>query len=330
MNTFALALAAALFAAAAGYDTVSLANGGRVRGTVVEDTPSEVLVQLPDGTFRRFQRSEVTRITYADEAAPPQPSLPPAPTTRPRPPAPPDDAPLPPPPPSPAQRPRAAPPESPFAPDESAPRRRAAQTPATPAARKPPASTGFQLALGIEGLGPLGRVSRGGPQLHNLVRGEGGLTLEIGGKPTPRIFLGILLEGAAGREGRLFGDACQSGGDCTATTGRAGLLARYYFTPGGVTTGWLALGTGIEATTQTVFLRGTTQKLEEVTASGWEIARASLGYDWRLSELVGLGAYVVGSVGTYGKFEGSSATSASGPRAGHGWLGGGLRVVLFP
>jgi hypothetical protein len=327
MQSFALALAAALFAAAASYDTVFLANGGRVRGTVVEDTPAKVLVQLPDGTFRRFTRAEVARIAYGDEAAPPPASPAPAPAT----PAPEAAPPPPPPPPPPVPRPRAAPPpESPFAPDESATRRRVVQPPPTPAARKPHESTGFQLSLAVEGLGPLGRVSRGGPQLHNLVRGEGGLALEIGGKPTPGLFLGVLVEGAAGREGRLFSDACQSGGDCVATTGRVGVLARFYFTPGGSGTGWFALGTGVEATSQTVFLRGTTQKLSDVTASGWEIARASIGYDFRLSELVGLGAYVVGSVATFGKFEGSSAASVAGDRAGHGWLGGGVRAVLFP
>jgi hypothetical protein len=330
----AIALAAALFAATPSYDTVFLANGGRVRGTVVEDTPAQVLIQLPDGTYRRFARAEILRVTYGDEAGLAQPPAAPAPSPAPPGPAPQSEPPPPPlpPPPPPTSRPppRTAPPPTPFAPDEVAPRRRVAQAPPAPPARKPAASTGFQLSLAIEGLGPLGRVSQGGPQLHDLARGEGALALEIGGKPTPGLFLGILVEGAAGKEGHLFAAACQAGGDCIATTGRVGALARFYFTPGGSGTGWLAVGTGVEATNQTAFVRGTTQKLADATASGWEIARVSVGYDWRLSEVLGLGAYLVGSVGTYGKFEGLSAQALAGDRAAHGWLGGGVRAVLFP
>ena len=67
-------LLAALLAAeagpAAGQDTVHLANGGRARGTVLEDDPKAgVTLQLADGTFRKYPRAEVARVEYAGEQA---------------------------------------------------------------------------------------------------------------------------------------------------------------------------------------------------------------------------------------------------------------------
>ena len=76
-------LAAVMLAAAPQNDTVYTANGGRLVGTVVEESPQAVTIQLPDGTTRRLARSEVTRIEYSDGSVstpsrPPPPAQPPA------------------------------------------------------------------------------------------------------------------------------------------------------------------------------------------------------------------------------------------------------------
>jgi hypothetical protein len=48
-------------------DSVYLANGGRVRGLVVEEVPSQgVLMRLIDGTERRYAPGEVIVVQYAD------------------------------------------------------------------------------------------------------------------------------------------------------------------------------------------------------------------------------------------------------------------------
>jgi hypothetical protein len=372
MIATAFALAAALLAASPRYDTVFLANGGRLRGTIVEDTPAQVLIQLPDGSFRRFARAEVARIEYAEEPAaaapppaaapvatpvpvpPPAAAAPPAPVpvappvpvpvapavpAPAAPPAPPPSMAIPPPPPppsfAPAPRPRTSAatraPEPPFAPDEVVWPRRLRPPPPPPEPRHPPESTGFQVSVAIEGLGPVGRLSRRGPYLDNVVEGEAALALEIGGKPTPDLFLGLLLEGAGGPHGATFAGTCRgAAADCVATTGRAGVLARFYFSPGGSHTGWLAIGTGVESTSVSAFQRNSTVKLAELTATGWEIARASLGLDFRLSPVVGVGVYAVASVARFDTFSGSLASDAVGGKSAHGWVGAGVRTVLFP
>src|SRR5690242_21611385 len=80
-----LAILAAVMLAAAPqqYDTVYTADGGRIVGTVVEESPQGITVQLPDGTTRRLSRNDVTRIEYADGSVsmpnrPAPPAQPPA------------------------------------------------------------------------------------------------------------------------------------------------------------------------------------------------------------------------------------------------------------
>ena len=73
-------LAAVLLAASPPVDTVYTTDGGRLVGTVIEETTQAVSIQLPDGTTRRLDRAQVARIEYADgsvstpnRAAPPPP-----------------------------------------------------------------------------------------------------------------------------------------------------------------------------------------------------------------------------------------------------------------
>ena len=62
-----MALVALLAGADPGFDTVFLQNGGRVRGTVVEEDPSRgVTVQIPGGQLRTVPPAEVFRIEYRD------------------------------------------------------------------------------------------------------------------------------------------------------------------------------------------------------------------------------------------------------------------------
>jgi hypothetical protein len=320
--TFPLAFVLAAALAAARYDTVHLANGGRLRGTVVADTPGEVIVQLPDGSFRHLARADVSRIDYGDEAPAPPAAAAPAPAPAPAPPAP-------------APPVRRSPvvipaPESPFS-DEAPRLRRAVPGPAAPQARHPGESTGLQLAVGLEGQYAVGRVSKAGPYLDDVVEGLGALTLEAGVKPTPGFFIGALVEGAAGSQGATFRTTCASrANDCVTTSGRIDALVRFYFAPGASRTPWLSLGSGVEQTSVTAYRRGSTQKVAELTATGWEIGRAALGIDLRLSEAVGLGFYAAASVATFDRFRGSLAPQAVGGRSAHGWVGAGVRAVIFP
>jgi hypothetical protein len=355
----ALFLAAALAAPEPRLDTVHLMNGGRLRGTVVEDTAEAVMVQLPDGTFRRVKRGDVARIDYEAQGAPlppaetatpaPPPTAPSAPpaaaaaegATAPAPAAPAPQAPAAAPPPAPGP---AAPPAPPASP--SVKLRQPARRPAPPAepppwatpppepawrvapGRAPRASTGFQMALGVEGVGPFGRVTRGGPTVRDAVGGLGGFVLELGGKPHGGLFLGGTLRGAFGGGGRTFAATCNSPGvECINMRVQLGVVARFHGTPWAARSPWLALEGGVEAAGPTAYQQGTSTELADASFVG-PYAGLSAGLDFRLSPELGLGPYLSVTLGNYSRLEGS----LSGPDGGsttHGWIGG-LRMVIFP
>ncbi|HVP66323.1 MAG TPA: hypothetical protein VMT17_03570 [Anaeromyxobacteraceae bacterium] len=77
MLVLATALALALAAQPAQYDTVLLSNGGVLRGMIVEDVPGQdVALQMPDGTIRKIPRADIAVLYYAGaqpaEAPPPE------------------------------------------------------------------------------------------------------------------------------------------------------------------------------------------------------------------------------------------------------------------
>jgi len=76
-------LVAALLAAAPPSDTVFTVDGGRITGTVLEESPATgVTIQTPDGTVRRIDRAQIQRIEFADGTVstvrPQAPAAPPA------------------------------------------------------------------------------------------------------------------------------------------------------------------------------------------------------------------------------------------------------------
>jgi hypothetical protein len=73
VSTLALTVVPGVALADGPVDTVRLANGGRLRGTVMVDDPSGVQVQLADGTTRTLKRQEVKAIEYAQQARAPEP-----------------------------------------------------------------------------------------------------------------------------------------------------------------------------------------------------------------------------------------------------------------
>ncbi len=61
-------------------DTVMLTNGGRMRGTVMEEDPQKgTSVKLLDGTVKRLAPGDVKRVVYAGDSQPAPPVAPPAP-----------------------------------------------------------------------------------------------------------------------------------------------------------------------------------------------------------------------------------------------------------
>jgi hypothetical protein len=323
-------LAAVMLAAAPQHDTVFTAEGGRIIGTVVEESAQTVSVQLPDGTFRRLPRRDVVRIEYSDGSVSNRPSDAPA-----SPPsaAAPQGQPPPPPgqtPPPPAYTP--PPPPSYYPPPQYYPPPRRGPPPAQWASG--PVHTGpaapFWLSLGVGGMFYGGNVEPGfsangtfGPQMN--LGFEGGLRLN------PYLGLGLYADLGVGGPGSEIKTDCNSQGiDCTATTSRVGILLRHTFLPDAHTTPWLALGTGYAhgSVDFTDPAGGSGNFLEY---SGWEMLRLMGGVDVRSNNLVGFGFYGGVSFTRFSDYRDDRLGSVTLPdRTTHTMVEAGVRLTLFP
>jgi hypothetical protein len=330
-------VAAVMLAAAPQNDTVFMTDGGRVIGIVVEEGPQGVSLQMPDGSFRRFARREVSRIVYADgsvsrvseppppAAQAPAPPYTPAPPAQPRTNAPPPQQAYPPPP---AYVP---PPPPPYYPPPPYAYRPPPPAPPPPYVRPAGPLSPVYLSFG------LGGAFRGGEaedrlDIDRVFDNQLDLQFEGGIRVTPHTALGLYADVGLGDPSREVRNQCSAQLiDCDATTGRFGFVVRHTFEPAARTTPWFSLGTGFEYGTVSTddTLSGGTHELFSYT--GWEIARLQAGFDLRGSGVLGVGFYAGVALGRYFKYEDDFVTDHLGDRrAFHGTVEGGVRFTLFP
>jgi hypothetical protein len=314
-------LTAMMLAAAPQYDTVFTADGGRVVGTVIEEGPQAISIQLPDGTSRRLPRRDVTRIEYADGSVStlrptqPPPAQPPA--------QPPSEAPPPssPPPPQYQPPPPYAPPPR-YPPPPYPPPPRLAPTPWPGGPISP-----FYFSFGLAGAFPFGEIEDGvdmsrvfDPQLD--VDLEGGLRL------SPHLAFGLYVDLGFGDPARETRDACRAVGiSCDAYRTRFGLLLRYTLAPAARMTPWLAAGTGLEwgKVTADDFYDD-----EQFSYRGWEVLRLMGGIDLRSSPILGVGFYGGVAFGRYDRVEDVTGDFDIDRERFHTTVSAGLRLTLFP
>jgi hypothetical protein len=331
-------LAAVMLAAAPQYDTVFTADGGRLVGTVVEDSPQGVTVQLPDGTIRRFERRNVNRIEYRDGSiSTPSRPAPPPPAYAPQQSAPPPSAPpqgAPPPPPAYPPPPRYAPPTygpPPYGPPPYGPPAPYGRPMYDARAGMPPILPVYGV-FGIGGLSQFGDAQRGvamdqvfDPQLDIYL--EGGLRLN------QHLALGVYLDlGVGDPAGNVRAEpACAAAASCTAGTGRVGVLLRHTFQPRAFTTPWLAVGTGYEWGDVTLDGGGYGSNQEYFSYRGWEIARLMAGVDLRTNPIFGFGLYGGVAFGRYSRYRDALGdVSLPSDQPIHTTVEAGIRFTLFP
>lgn len=333
-------LAAVMLAAAPQHDTVFTSDGGRVLGTVVEETAQAVSLQLPDGSYRRIARGDVTRIEYADGSVSTRPAQPPAAAAPPPAYTPPPPGATPPPPPG-----YTPPPPPGYTPPRYYPAR--PPPPAYPPPAYPPPTwaegprhTGpiapFWLSLGLGGMffgGDLAQdlpVSRiYGPQMN--------LAFEGGFRLTNHLGLGLYADlGVGGAAGEQRDNCSLAGRDCTATTSRVGLLLRHTFEPSARVTPWFSVGTGFAQASVDANADAYGPSENVLQFSGWEIARIMAGVDLRSNQVFGVGFYAGVGFTRYGKVEftdevtGERFRESIPDRQTHTLVEAGLRLTLFP
>jgi hypothetical protein len=327
-------VAAVMLAAAPQYDTLFTADGGRLVGTVIEEGPQGIAIQLPDGTTRKLAQNEVAKIEYADgSVSTPNRPAPPPPAYAPPPQAPPPQAPAPqasppPPPPPPAYAPPPRyPPPPPYAPPAYRPR-----PPRAPAYADPrhgmPAIAPLYASFGIGGASLSGEAADG-LSMDSVYDRQFDIWLEGGVRLNRHLGLGLYADiGVGDPSNEVQGSLC-SGFDCSAATGRVGILMRHTFAPSAYSTPWIAFGTGFEFGSVSFDddMGGASE--EVLSYSGWEMLRMMAGVDLRSNPIFGIGLYGGVAFGTYTKYE-VDGISRSLDESLHTTVHGGLRFTLFP
>jgi hypothetical protein len=287
-------------------DTVYFMAGGRVRGTVIEESPREgVTIRLLDGSVRNYLRSELVRIEYADGSV----SRRRQPSSRQAVPTYPVAASTPTPPVSPPNVPPA------YAPPYQAPHG-GARGPISP----------LYAALGI-GATIFGGDAQAGIQMSRLLEPQAHISGEFALRLAPEFALGVYGDIGAGDPAREVRDTCRvTGIDCVATSGHVGGLARFTFDAATPTSKWLSIGTGWEFGRVTV---NSQNGAELFKYTGREYLRFGAGVDFRANPALGVGFYGQVGLGSYTQLRDPTG-SVTLPERNHTTVLLGVRLVLFP
>jgi len=333
------ALAALVAFAAPDLDTVMLRDGGRLRGTVIEETRAGgVTVQLPDGRVQTVPPDQVSRVVYGDGAvgilgveapppvAAPAPAAEPATGVAPAPapaPAPGAAADAPPPAAIPPQAPPAMAPPPPPPQFVPAPVHYGVSGP--PRQLRPPSL--FTLAGGLGLAVPFGDASKGSP-MSDIVTPQFLMELELGLRVAPPVTLSILLDvgvGDAADKARAYCHSNWGSSSCSGVSAHIGLQARYAFTPYAPATPWVALGVATEAAGV-----GGSGDNAQLTFTGAQFPRLSAGYDFRSDHYTGWGLFGALAFGRYSQVRDTGVDYDLSSRTTHGWFMVGVRAILGP
>jgi hypothetical protein len=276
----------------AAADTIYFIGGGRVRGTVIEEHPSNgVRIRQLDGSLHTYSRDELVRIEYADgtvsrrKTPPPQP---PPPTAQP--------------------------------------------VAATPPPQPPPAEERIQpaplyLTLGA-GVSFFGGEAERNVSMQQLFETQGHVSSEIGLRFSPAWAIGVYGDVGGGDVAAPVRDQCQRQGlECLGATGRLGVLLRHTWDPLSSRSKWLSLGTGWEMGNVSVDHHDGSSDL--FTYSGREYLRLGAGIDFRSNDVLGIGLYASFAWGQYDEYQDLTGVVPLDQRT-HTTGQVGLRLTLFP
>ncbi|HET8734708.1 MAG TPA: hypothetical protein VFM45_13160, partial [Anaeromyxobacteraceae bacterium] len=298
-----LALALALGAQPAQLDTVTLANGSVLRGTIVQDAPGgNLVIELESGESWTVPRSTVARVEYA-------PGHPPAPAVAP----PREPAPPPPPPVLVAPAPGEAPP--PGATPAAAPQ--AAAPPAAEEQRPPLVAFAVSTGLTI----PVGKLDASGLDLSGTVSPMLTFGFEFGIRPVDPLEIGFLTVIGIGTAFGPVNDWCiEAGASCDASDLLLGGYLRVSPWPAAGVRPWIMAIGGWES----LLLKNSYD--DTIQFTGWQ-AGGALGVDVQLGGNVTLSFFAGGRVG---EFDSVVTTGYIPPLwidpALHGWVDLGVRA----
>jgi opacity protein-like surface antigen len=168
------------------------------------------------------------------------------------------------------------------------------------------ARTGLQAGVRVGYTYGFGVVYQG-LNLSDASSGALPILVDVGWRVVPELYLGVYGQYAPVFL-KTYAATCPSGWSCAAQDYRLGVEGDYHFLPQLRFDPYLGLGVGYEILHSsfdgtTIVPQGTTYVpatvVEHFTDRGWEFASLTAGFDWRFSENLGAGPFLLGTVGEY-------------------------------
>lgn len=332
-----VALVLALWPAVAfagGDDVILLANGGRLRGTIIEADPERgVRILLAEGGVRFLLPTDIAEIRYGGQpAAPPPPGAAPPPAAPPPPGAPPPAmAPPPgaaPPPPAEAPPPAAAPAPSPPPynpppppPSDVAPRERREGGAASKIVQVG-ARLGYAVPQGsVWGDSLLGTEQFSELPMTDVFSSKIPIGIEAVFGVSKRFAIGASVYYGAISSNASAGKACSPPNQCSYHDWELGVEALINIVPDGFLNPYLGFGLGYEILSSSETIGPQTS---DASLTGVQWLKLQGGLDFKIVNGMSLGPYVSYSFGIY-TTRSSGGTDESPPAAFHEWAGFGIR-----
>ncbi|MGD0676395.1 MAG: hypothetical protein ABSC94_13330 [Polyangiaceae bacterium] len=198
-----------------------------------------------------------------------------------------------------------------------------ADAPAPEVAATPPdsaAKLGFQVGLRVAYTDGVGIVYEG-IHLSDASSGALPLMVDLGWRFLPQLYVGAYGQFAPVFL-KTYALTCPPGFTCAGQDWRLGVEADYHFLPRSKLDPYVGLGVGYEILHSTFrdaeypyVYNGSfvlAKWYESIIARGWEFASLTLGFDWRFTDMIGAGLFVLGTVGEYGVQTGNYTVMAAG------------------
>jgi hypothetical protein len=310
-------------------DTVMLTNGGRVRGTVMEEDPAKgTSIRLLDGNVKRFSPQEVKEVIYGGGPAPAAPVATPSQGAPPLP--------------APNSGPVSAPPPASTSSFTGTPPSAPPTKPLMDRTRLPSGiEIGFRTGYAI----PSGSIDGDsgdplGNPLSNYTSGVIPFWFDAGYRLAwPSIFVGGYFQYGvglgAGNDGQSPSACSAAGLSCSAHVIMVGLQAQWHILPSGTLDPWVGLGIGMEfasASESGSSIPSGASGSTTISASGWDYQIIQGGLDIHLVRDFSFGPFIMFAVGEYSTESQSSSHGGSqsvtiNSNALHEWVTLGVRAL---
>ncbi len=192
-----------------------------------------------------------------------------------------------------------------------------ADVPESPRVAREPTPSGPRIALRSGVAVPFGSAYTASGALSDTITGYVPLRLDVGYRIARHFYVGVDAQLAT-----ILPNACPSGGSCSGSDARFGVMAAYHVLPGSVVDPWFGVGMGYERLGVSRTVDGSTG---EISARGLELIDIDIGLDLRPTRSFRIGPVLSSSFTRFTRVSINGSSTTDFDPALHAWVLLGFR-----